>query len=73
MPTIEEATLIAETRQRVAEVMEIEVHHTTAPSVSNRYADLIRLKELKARTKNQRPPSVPPLIVQNTPGFLFVR
>lgn len=73
MPTIEEATLIAETRQRVAEVMEIEVHHTTAPSVSNRYADLIRLKELKARTKKQRPPPAPPLIVQNTLDFLFVR
>jgi 3'-phosphoadenosine 5'-phosphosulfate sulfotransferase (PAPS reductase)/FAD synthetase len=73
MPTLEEANLIAQTRQRVAELMEIEVHHTTAPSVSNRYADLIRLKELKARTKKQRPSSATSPIVQNTPGFLFVR
>lgn len=73
MPTLEEATFIADTRLRVAELMEIEVHHTTAPSVLNRYADLIRLKELKARTKKQRPPAPPPLIIQNTPGLLFVR
>jgi hypothetical protein len=38
MPTLAEATLIIDTRQRVAEVMEIEVHHITASSVSNRYA-----------------------------------
>ncbi len=39
MPTLEEASLIADTRRRIAEVMEIEVHHTTALSVWNRYAE----------------------------------
>lgn len=64
MPTLHEASLLAETRQRVADVMAIE----TALSVSNRYAGLIRLKELRVQTEKQKPP----LIVQNTPGFLFV-
>src|SRR5262249_46384039 len=53
MPTPEEAKLIAETRQQVAEIMEIEVQHITAASVLNRYAELIRLKEAKARTKQR--------------------
>lgn len=37
MPTLDEAKLIADTRQRVAQIMEIEVQHTTAESVWNRY------------------------------------
>jgi len=49
MPTLEEASFIAQTRRRIAEDMEIEVHHTTAVSVWNRYSELIQLKELKAQ------------------------
>lgn len=53
MPTPEEAKLIADTRQQVAQIMAIEVQHITAESVLNRYAELIRLKEAKARTKQK--------------------
>lgn len=77
MPTLEEASFIAQTRRRIAEVMEIEVQHTTALSVWNRYAELIQLKELKAQTKKHRRIAAsitPSLIAHNTPaGFLFVR
>jgi 3'-phosphoadenosine 5'-phosphosulfate sulfotransferase (PAPS reductase)/FAD synthetase len=76
IPTLEEASLIADTRRRVAAVMEIEVDHTTALSVCHRYADLIKLKELKEQTKKHRrkASTTPSLIAQNTPaGFLFVR
>ena len=53
MPTPEEAKLIADTRQQVAEIMEIAVQYTTAESVLNRYSELIRLKEAKARSKQK--------------------
>jgi len=57
IPTLQEATFIAATRRRIAEVMEIDVQHTTALSVSNRYAELIRLKEKKEgkRTHGRKP------------------
>ena len=57
IPTFEEATLIAETRRRIAELMQIDVQYTTALSISKRYAELIRLKEQKERTtKSTRKP-----------------
>lgn len=51
MPTPAEATLIADTRLCVAELMEIVVQHTTALSISNRYADLIRVKGTKTASQ----------------------
>ena len=53
VPTLEESTFLAETRRRIAGLMEIEVQHTTALSVSHRYAELIRLKEERERTGKQ--------------------
>ena len=51
VPTLQEAIFLADTRRRIAEVMEIDIQHTTALSVSHRYAELIRLKEEKERTR----------------------
>jgi len=52
IPTFQEATFIAETRRRIAQVMHIDVQYTTALSVTNRYAELICLKEQKTCTKS---------------------
>jgi 3'-phosphoadenosine 5'-phosphosulfate sulfotransferase (PAPS reductase)/FAD synthetase len=57
IPTLEEASLIAETRLRLAEVMEVNVQYTTAVAVLNRYAELIRLKEEKASRKKLHKPT----------------
>lgn len=56
IPTVEEAMFIAETRLRIADVMEIDVQCTTANAVSHRYAELIRLKEDKAGKSKRRKP-----------------
>jgi hypothetical protein len=53
VPTFQEAIFLADTRRRIAEVMEIDIQHTTALSVSHRYAELIRLKEQKERIRKQ--------------------
>ena len=53
VPSFQEAMFLAETRRGIAEVMEIDVQHTTALTVSHRYAELIRLKEEKERTREQ--------------------
>lgn len=53
VPTFQEASLIAENRRRIAEVMGIDIQHTTALSVSHRYAELIRLKEEKESRRQQ--------------------
>lgn len=53
VPTFPEAMFLADTRRRIAEVMEVDIQHTTALSVSHRYAELIRLKEEKERTRKQ--------------------
>lgn len=53
VPTLQEAIFLADTRQRIAEVMEIDIQYTTALSVSHRYAELIRLKEEKERTRKR--------------------
>lgn len=53
VPTFQEASFIAETRRRIAEVMGIDIQHTTALSVSHRYAELIRLKEEKESRRQQ--------------------
>ena len=66
MPTLEEASLIADTRRCVAKVMEIDVQYTTALSVSNRYAELIRLKEAAQINKRRRTPrSLPTALTTN--------
>ena len=56
IPTVEEAMFIAETRLRIADVMEIDVQYTTPDAVCNRYAELIRLKEDKARKRKRHKP-----------------
>jgi 3'-phosphoadenosine 5'-phosphosulfate sulfotransferase (PAPS reductase)/FAD synthetase len=47
LPTQEEARLLAEVRREVAEIMNLSIAHTTADSVRDRYADLLRQKAAK--------------------------
>ena len=72
MPTLEEASLIADTRRSVAQVMEIDVQYTTAVSVSNRYAELLRLKEAAQINKRRcTPQNIPSALTTNDSGQTF--
>ena len=53
-PTLEECAFLAERRRAVASIMEIQVEHTTAISVWNRYAALLRLKEEKSERRRRK-------------------
>ena len=50
LPTMEEATLIAQIRVGVAEALNLDIQYTDAESVQRRFAELLDKKETKARS-----------------------
>jgi 3'-phosphoadenosine 5'-phosphosulfate sulfotransferase (PAPS reductase)/FAD synthetase len=57
MPTLSEARLLSEVRQRVAEIMELAVLYTDPEAIQHRYAELMALNALrgKAQTMSLEP------------------
>lgn len=56
IPTLHEAKLLADIRQQMAIIMDLDLNYTTPYPILERYEELLRKKEQKSRTKARHLP-----------------